>query len=160
MRQYFFYLLVPLLVSCAASRNYNPNKKYSKQQLQQDYTLLREILESKHPSLYWYTSKDSMDFYFDAGYNSIRDSMTELQFGWKVIAPLISFIHCGHTSFIMSKGWNRFIKNKVIPSFPLYLKVWKDTMMVVGNLNIQNRLVPTGSFVSSINGIKNTEMID
>jgi hypothetical protein len=80
MRQYFFYLLVPLLVSCAASRNYNPNKKYSKQQLQQDYTLLREILESKHPSLYWYTSKDSMDFYFDAGYNSIRDSMTELQF--------------------------------------------------------------------------------
>lgn len=160
MRQYFFYLLVPLLVSCAASRNYNPNKKYSKQQLQQDYTLLREVLESKHPSLYWYTSKDSMDFYFNAGYNSIRDSMTELQFGWKVIAPLISFIHCGHTSFIMSKGWNHFIKNKVIPSFPLYLKVWKDSMMVVGNLNIQNRLVPMGSFVTSINGIKNREMID
>ncbi len=101
-----------------------------------------------------------MDYYFDAGYNAIQDSMTELQFGWKIIAPLTSVIHCGHTSFNMSKGWNHFIKNKTIPSFPLYLKVWKDTMMVIGNLNRKNRLINNGSFITSINGIKNQEMID
>ncbi|MGN6800655.1 MAG: hypothetical protein ACTHJN_02050, partial [Ginsengibacter sp.] len=128
--------------------------------MQQDYTLLRHILEQKHPSLYWYTSKDSMDRYFDAGYNAITDSMTELQFGWKIIAPLTHFIHCGHTSFNMSKGWNHFIKNKIIPSFPLYLKVWKDTMMVIGNLNHINRLIDNGSFITSINGISNREMIN
>jgi C-terminal processing protease CtpA/Prc len=60
----------------------------------------------------------------------------------------------------MSKRWNRFIKNKIIPSFPLYLKVWKDTMMVIGNLNRQNRLINNGSFITSINGIPNHEMID
>ena len=160
MRPHYFLLILTFLYSCSASRNYNPNKKYSRQQLQQDYTLLRNILEKKHPSLYWYTSKDSMDYYFNAGYNAIQDSMTELQFGWKIIAPLTSAIHCGHTSFNMSKGWNHFIKNKVIPSFPLYLKVWKDTMMVVGNLNFKNRVIRNGSFIHSINGIKNGEIIN
>ena len=160
MRRHYLLFFLPIIYSCSASRNYDPNRKYSKQQLQQDYTLLQNILEKKHPSLYWYTSKDSMDYYFNAGYNAIRDSMTELQFGWKIIAPITSVIHCGHTSFNMSKGWNHFIKNKVIPSFPLYLKVWKDTMMVVGNLNFQNRLIRNGSFITSINGIKNREMID
>lgn len=160
MRPLFFFLCLPLLFSCSVSRNYNPNKKYSKKELQQDYILLRNILEKKHPALYWYTSKDSMDYYFDAGYNAITDSMTELQFGWKILAPLTSVIHCGHTSFAMSKGWNRFIRNKTIPSFPLFLKVWKDTMMVIGSLNHENRLIKNGSFISAINGIPNAEMIN
>lgn len=159
MRPLFFLFLLPFFFSCSVSKNYNANKKFSKEQLQKDYTLLRNILESKHPSLYWYTSKDRMDKYFNAGYNSIRDSMTELQFGWKIIAPITSYIHCGHTSFNMSKGWNRFIKNRRIPSFPLYLKVWNDTMMVIGNLSHANQLINKGAFISSINGIKNAEMI-
>ena len=76
-----------------------------------------------------------MDFIFDEGFKAISDSMTELQFGWQILAPLTSAIHCGHTSVRMSKDWNKFIKDKVIPSFPLYLKVWNDTMMVIGNFN-------------------------
>ncbi|HEU5365160.1 MAG TPA: peptidase S41, partial [Hanamia sp.] len=141
MRRLFFLFSLSLFFSCSVSKNYNPDKKYSKEALQQDYTLLRNILEKKHPALYWYTSRDSMDYYFDRGYKAITDSMTELQFGWQILAPLTSNIHCGHTSFSMSKGWEHFIKNKTIPSFPLFLKVWKDTMMVIGNLNHKNRLI-------------------
>ena len=159
MRKLFFLFFLPVLFSCSVSRNYNPNKKYPRQELQQDYTLLRNILEEKHPSLYWYTPKDSMDYYFDKGYQSISDSMTELQFGWKILAPLTSAIHCGHTSVSMSKGWNHFIKDKIIPSFPLYLKVWKDTMMVIGNLNRKDT-INRGSFVTAINGIRNEDMIN
>ena len=114
----FIFISGILLTSCSVS-NYSADKKYPKEKLQEDYTLLRNILEKKHPSLYWYTPKDSMDYYFDEGYKNIADSMTELQFGWKILAPLTNKIHCGHTSFAMSKGWNRFIRNKRIPSFPL-----------------------------------------
>jgi len=160
MRRLFFLFSLPLFFSCSVSKNYNPDKKYSKEALQQDYTLLRNILQKKHPTLYWYTSKDSMDYYFDRGYKSITDSMTELQFGWQILAPLTANIHCGHTSFSMSKGWEHFIKNKTIPSFPLFLKVWKDTMMVIGNLNHKNRLIQNGSFISSINGMKNPDLIN
>ena len=64
----FFILLCCVgLISCSVSKNYSADKKYPKEKLQEDYTLLRNILEKKHPSLYWYTSKDSMDYYFDEG---------------------------------------------------------------------------------------------
>ena len=147
------------LVSCSVSKNYSADKKYPKEILQEDYSLLRNILEKKHPSLYWYTSKDSMDYYFDEGYKNISDSMTELQFGWKILAPLTNKIHCGHTSFTMSKGWNRFIRNKRIPSFPLYLKVWKDTMVVTANVNRKDSIIKKGMLITSINGIKNKGLI-
>ena len=153
-------LIIPLIISCSASRVYEPNKKYDKATLQQDYSLLQNILQDKHPSLYWYTSKDSMDFNFERGFESISDSMTELQFGWNVLAPLLSTIHCGHTSFMMSKDWNRFIKNRHIPSFPLGLRVWGDSMMVLHNLNKKDSTIKRGDFVTGINGLKNPEIIN
>jgi len=156
----FFVIICGLgITGCSLSKNYSPDKKFPKKQLQGDYTLLRNILEKKHPSLYWYTPKDSMDYYFDDGYKNITDSMTELQFGWKILAPLINKIHCGHTSFSMSKGWTRFIKNKSIPSFPLYLKIWKDTMVVTANLNNKDSVIKKGMLITSINGIKNKDLI-
>jgi hypothetical protein len=164
MHKNFFLPAVILLVlftSCSVSKNYNPDKKYSPRQLKQDYTLLRNILEKKHPSLYWYTSKDSMNLFFDKGYQSITDSMTELQFGWNVLAPLITKIRCGHTSFSMSKGWYRFIDKKhiQIPSFPLYLKIWNDTMVVTGNLSRKDSTIKKGTLITSINGMRAYEMI-
>lgn len=156
----FFILICCIgLISCSISKNYSADKKFPKGKLQEDYTLLRNILETKHPSLYWYTPKDSMDYYFDEGYKNISDSMTELQFGWKILAPLTNKIHCGHTSFNMSKGWNNFIRHKKIPSFPLYLKVWKDTMVVTANLDQKDSAIKKGMLITSINGMRNRDMI-
>jgi len=162
MQQRIFLLaiIIAVFTSCAVShKNYDPNKKFSVQQLQRDYTLLRNILEKKHPSLYWYTPKDSMDYFFDKGYKSITDSMTELQFGWNVLAPLINKIHCGHTSFSMSKGWNKFEKTVRIPSFPLLIKVWGDTMIVTGNLGAKDSIIKKGMLITSINGVSNHDII-
>lgn len=157
---FLFLLIVSIcLASCSVSKNYSADTKYPKEKLQEDYTLLRNILEAKHPSLYWYTSKDSMDYYFNEGYKKIADSMTELQFGWKILAPLTNKIHCGHTSFTMSKGWNKFIRNKRIPSFPLYMKIWKDTMVVTANVNRQDSVIKKGMLITSINGMRNQDMI-
>ena len=152
-----FFLLTSflfLLSSCASSfKNYNPDKKFSKQELQSDYSLLRNILEQKHPSLYWYTPKDSMDFYFDSLYHAIPDSMTELQFGWNIIAPLTQKAHCGHTSFSMSKNWGKYLRDKTIPSFPLFLKVWGDTMVVTANLNKKDSVLKAGMLITSVNNL-------
>ena len=112
VKNILLFSFVLTLYSCAISKNYNPQKKYSVQQLQQDYSLLRNILEDKHPSLYWYTPKDSMDMYFSNYYSAIKDSMTEQQFGWKIIAPLTDKIHCGHTSFGRSKAYNEWVWGK------------------------------------------------
>lgn len=155
-----FFIAAIVCTSCAVTKiNYNPNKKFSRQELQKDYTLLRNILEKKHPALYWYTPKDSMNYYFDSLYNNIADSMTELQFGWQVLAPLTQKIHCGHTSFNMDHAWNKYLKDKTIPSFPLFLKLIGDTMVVTGNLNRKDSLIKKGTLITSINGKSNHEII-
>ncbi len=162
MNKFYAALLLILSVlfySCAATKNYDPNKKFPGQQLQEDYSILRNILETKHPSLYWYTPKDSMDIYFDKYYHAIKDSMTEQQFGWQVIAPLTDKIHCGHTSFSRSKAYNNWVDGKRFPSFPLFLKCWNDTMVVTNNLNRKDSVLKRGTLIRSVNGIKNTELI-
>jgi len=56
------------LVSCTASRKpFDPGKKYSPEALRSDYRIFRGILQSAHPSLYWYTTKDSMNYFFKNG---------------------------------------------------------------------------------------------
>ena len=161
-KNYFvFFIILLSITSCSTlSKNYNPNKKFSQAELQGDFSLLRNILEQKHPALYWYTPQDSMNYYFDSLYKSIPDSMTELQFGWRVIAPLTQKIRCGHTSFSMSKQWNKFSRYKRTPSFPLFLKVWADTMVVMGNLNRKDSLIKRGTLITSINGMSNKAVVD
>ena len=160
IRIYFFFLPVLLLTNCSVERkNYIPGKKYPYKQLEQDYSLLRKILEKNHPALYWYTSKDSMDMYFSQYHQAIEDSMTELQFGWKVLAPLTNKIHCGHTSFGMSRKYIRWDRNKRFASFPLYMKVWNDTMVVTINLNRKDSIFKRGTIVTAINGLRNKELI-
>ena len=152
------FSLLLFLFSCSITKNYKPNKKYPVRQLQEDYSLLRNILETKHPSLYWYTPKDSMDMYFDSFYKAIKDSMTEQQFGWQIIAPLTDKIHCGHTSFGMSKAYNNWAGDHKLPSFPLFLKCWNDTMVITANLNRKDSVLKKGMLITSVNGVSNADL--
>lgn len=148
------------MCSCATTKKYNPAKKYPKETLQKEYTLLRAILEAKHPSLYWYTPKEKMDEYFEKFYKTINDSMTEQQFAWLTIAPVIDKIRCGHTSVSLSKTYGKWVQGKAIPSFPLYMKIWNDTMAVTGNLNYKkDSSFKRGTLITSINGIPNKLLI-
>ena len=159
LKSLLFLFPVAYLFSCASSgKAYDPAKKYSPQQLKEDYTILRNILEHKHPSLYWYTGKDSMDMYFDNFYREIKDSMTEQQFGWKILAPLTDKLHCGHTSFGMSKAYNNWAVNKRFPSFPLFMKFWNDTMVVTSNLNRNDSVLKRGTIIRSVNGMNSAAL--
>src|SRR5882762_3064492 len=123
-----------LAASCTSSRKiYSPQKKYPPAELLADYSLFRSILEKSHPSIYWYTTKDSMDYYFNQGFNSLGDSMTEIQFRDE-LAYVISKIDCGHTSVKGSKAFSRYIDTASSMAFPFALKFWSDTMVVTANL--------------------------
>jgi F0F1-type ATP synthase gamma subunit len=156
---YFLFFVSLTLLSCKHSAITSSNNKFERKLLHSDYFVLKNILELKHPSLYWYTSKDSMDYYFEYYKNKIQDSMTEQEFTWQVLAPLINKIHCGHTSVMRSKENIKLNKNKKNPSFPLELKFWNDTMAVVGNLNSKDSIFKRGVIIKSINGISAKEII-
>src|ERR1700737_130298 len=125
----FGYLLVTIsfLTGCSASKKtFKPNKQYPREQLQQDYTLFRKILEDAHPSLYWYTPKDSLDYFFQWGYRHLKDSMTEPQFR-TLLSYVIAKIDCGHTSVKYSRQYAAYLDSARLPQFPLGIKFWDDT---------------------------------
>ncbi len=150
-----------MFCSCASSKkNYNPARRYAPDALRKDFVLLQHILEAKHPSLYWYTAKPEMDACFSKYLSNIKDSMTEQNFAWHIVAPVIDKIRCGHTSISLSKAYAHWVTGKAIPAFPLYMKVWNDTMAVTGNLNWKKDSVfKRGTLITSINGIPNHLLI-
>lgn len=146
-----FILFIAALTGCGVSKSsVYPNKKYSLQQVQQDYTVYREILEQHHPGLYWYTSKDSMDYYFSRGQQQLKDSMTEPDFR-KLLSYITSKINCGHTSVRASKAWNKYSDTvRLAKIFPLSVKLWPDTMVVSLNLNRKDSLLKRGTIITKI----------
>lgn len=142
------------MTGCAPSAKMaNPTGKYAPEALQKDFDLMQEVLEKFHPSLYWYTSKPEMDSIFKTYRGAIRDSMTQQQFGFSVIAPVTTSIRCGHTSFSYSKSLTRLFRGAQLPSFPLYLKIWKDTMVVIENRFRKDSIFKRGTLVTSVNGM-------
>src|SRR3954465_13632596 len=142
-------LCIVISASCSSSRKtYSPQYKYPPAELQSDYLLFRQILERSHPSIYWYTTKDSMDYYFDQGFQSLHDSLNEVQFR-DVLAYVISKIDCGHTSVKSSKAFNRYIDTASSLAFPFALKFWSDTMVISANLRRKDPLLQRGTIVKS-----------
>lgn len=163
MKDFFYSFLLIVSVVCIAcntsKKAFDPDKKYSPQQLKQDYTIFRNILEDSHPSLYWYTTKDSLNFYFDRGFSDIKDSMTVPKFR-SLLSYTITKINCGHTSVGYSKAFNKYLDTAKIKLFPLNLKLWGDTMVVTANINRHDSVLKRGVVIKSINGKTEEELRD
>ncbi len=158
------FLLV-LLVSCTAMFScrtaaiHDINKKYSAEELREDFTALRNSLEANHPSLYWYTPKDSIDWYFDNVYSNITDSMTEDAFRNRV-AWAISKIKCGHTSVRSSKRYSNAVSRAQQPVFPLAIKAWDDSLVVLSSAFRGDSIFRRGTVLLSINYKTPRQLLD
>src|SRR5450432_2014277 len=153
-------IVICISASCSSSRTtYSPQKKYSPAVIKADYTLFRRILETTHPSIYWYTTKDSMDYYFEQGYKKLNDSMTEIQFRDE-LAYVISKLDCGHTTMKGSKAFSRYVDTASSMAFPFALKFWSDTMVITANLRRNDPILQRGTIVQSINGYTATALTD
>jgi C-terminal processing protease CtpA/Prc len=163
MNKFLFLLYIialSLCQSCQTTKSaFNPDRKFSSGQLKTDYGLFRNILEELHPSLYWYSTRDSMDLFFDRGYARLNDSMTEPQFRG-VLSYVLSRIGCGHTSVRYSKDYSEYLDTVRRAQFPLIMKFWKDTMVVTVNLNRRDSILPRGTMIQTINGHSAHELID
>ena len=156
-----FLLAMGVLTSCGINRHsFSPAKKYSPEKLQKDYSVYQQVLEEVHPGLYWYTSKDSMDYYFKWGREQLKDSLTETGFR-KVLAYVTAKINCGHTSVRASKFYSRYIDTtRISRVFPLSLKLWDDTAVVAANLNRRDSLLKRGTMITKINGWPIDRIVD
>lgn len=156
--QYLLFLL--FFSSCAVSNSFTPEKKYSPQQLKEDVQAMEETLKRNHPSLYWYSSKETIDSSFGRAYVIAKDSMNENAFK-NLIAETIFPIRCGHTSVRHSAQWNKFYAGKPQSGFPLNLKVADDsTLIITNNFNRRDSLLRTGMKITGINNYSSKQIID
>ncbi len=144
--------------SCSSSRIAMEERKFPVEDLRKDFTLFRNILEESHPSLYWFTPKDSMDYYFNSGYASLKDSLTERQFR-TLLTYTATQIRCGHTSVRYSKKFSSYLDTAKNLMFPLSLTFYGDSAMVRGNL-LRNVPLQRGTAVHFIDGKSIPEIRD
>ncbi|GAC1441295.1 MAG: S41 family peptidase [Sediminibacterium sp.] len=127
--------------------------------LRDDLVLLKKILEANHPSLYWYLPKDSLDAYFNYTINSLTDSTDEVTFRNKA-AWLLGKIRCGHTTVRFSKAYRKIAGRYRFPQFPLALKTWDDSLVVLGSAFAGDTIFKRGTIITSINGRTNRQLLD
>ncbi len=151
-RGLFFLLLLSISFLAQAQQQDLLTKKMAPRQMRSDMDLLKKILEANHPSLNWYTSKDSLDQLFNDVYSSLNDSLTELHFRNKLSA-WVTAIKCGHTTVRVSKKLSKELSKNQLPQFPLQLKVWGDTMAVLGNAFRKDTVLKRGTIITQINGL-------
>ena len=148
-----FFLLGLLLMGCRSSRgDFDPNRKYESASLKKDLAILQGVLESHHPGLYWYQTESEWRERLSLATNQLNNPLTEPEFR-KVLRPLVSNIRCGHTSVRASKKWQRYTDTlRIQKLFPISVKCWTDTLLVLGNLDPKDSLLVRGTQILSING--------
>jgi hypothetical protein len=124
-----------------------------------DLQTLQKVIVQNHPSTYWYTPKDSMDFYFSTALASVKDSMSAWAFK-NVVAAYLANIKCGHTSVHFSPKLTRQYAKYKYPQFPLQLKIWKDSAVVIGNLFTKDNILKRGTIVTAINKMPIKPLVD
>jgi C-terminal processing protease CtpA/Prc len=73
------------------------SKRFTPEQLQQDFSLYRTALQKLHPALYRYTDRSAMDAIFDNTSQTLNQSMTYAEF-YKLLAVANAQIRCQHTA--------------------------------------------------------------
>ena len=146
--------IVFICSSCAISRRASdPHVQFTAEELRSDYKLFRNILEESHPSLYWFTPRDSMDYYFDFGFAAIKDSMNERDFR-TLLTYVAAKIRCGHTSLRYSKTYSGYLDTAKLKAFPLRLKFLEnDTVVITGNLFFRDSILGRGTLLTSVNAM-------
>ncbi len=128
-------------------------------QMRSDLVLLKKILEANHPSPYWYTSKAEIDSSFETLEKGLTDSLTTIEFRNRV-AEWISQIKCGHTVVRLPKKISRQFQQNKVAMFPLQVKVWGDSMVVLGNQHRRDTALTRGTILRSINGYDTKAITD
>ena len=106
-------------------------EKIDPEKLCADFRIAREALEEGHSGIYRYTAKKELDGIFDQAEKSLTRPMSMLEF-YRVLAPAVAAIKCGHTSVSLPKGFAKSLtgKNGTLPLEVRVLEgkayVWRD----------------------------------
>ncbi|WP_248904314.1 S41 family peptidase [Flavobacterium sp. K5-23] len=131
------------------------NNLISVQNLKADVDFTYKKLQKLHPKLYWYISKEELDYKFDSLKTSITKPLTSFEF-YKKLSPVVSAVKQGHISISpptkkrTKKEKKAFIKKGTSPFTQFDFEIFNDKLYVVKNKSY-DETVKIGSEVEAIN---------
>ena len=111
MRRILTTLLPVLLLSTAQAQTAT---KFTREQLLEDFHILRQSLEEGHSGVYRYTSKAGMDRVFERAEKSIDRPMDAYEF-YRVVVPVIAAVKCGHTAVQVPDEMRKEVIGQLLP---------------------------------------------
>jgi C-terminal processing protease CtpA/Prc len=114
------------------------------EQLKEDFHILRQALEEGHPGIYRYTPKPEMDKRFEDAEKLLDKPMTAQEF-FRIVAPVVAALKCGHTGVRMNPD-----KNK--KQLPLVVRVLDRKPFVLRDLSSADGAL-AGQEIRAINGM-------
>ncbi|NIM47848.1 MAG: hypothetical protein GTN78_13590 [Gemmatimonadales bacterium] len=132
------------------SLTYDPQAEFTVEQLREDLTFLRDVLEGNHAALYRFHDKASFDASFDSVFARIDGPMTELAF-FGLIAPVVAMIDCVHTRIRPSDSLRAYTRRNDV-YLPLDIDFVDNRAYIIRNYRDQTP-VAVGSEVVAINGV-------
>ena len=126
--------------------------KIAQAKLIEDFRLARHALEESHSGIYRYTPKEELDRRFDAAEKTLDRPMTAVEF-YRVLAPVVAAIKCGHTGIRPPQGNEN--ERKILP---LNVRVLEGKVYVFRDLSAEKGGL-AGLEIRSINGIAATEIV-
>ncbi|RNA62695.1 peptidase S41 [Chryseobacterium nematophagum] len=168
MKSYPIILIVLIiffgLSSCISIKKYNEQRTtcISPDQMKEDVDFSYSKLKEMHPQLYWYISKEELDFKFDSLKKTINKPLTPIQFYFK-LQPVIASIREGHLALRIprKKFTHKEIKalehkKGIFSRFEYYIK--DDHLYIIKNNDSIENIKP-GTEILSINDIPVSEYI-
>jgi hypothetical protein len=150
MNKHISYYLVILIGLSACRSAYLPNKIYTETQLKKDFLVMKNGLENSHPSLYWYSPKDSVDLAFANTLKSINKPMKSLDFR-HVLELSAEPIRCGHTGVYGPVSLEKHRKKHPPHSVPLSVGYYQNKLYVLAHTSTDST-VQKGMELVSIDG--------
>jgi peptidase S41-like protein len=144
------------LVSAIGAQDASPLPKFSPDQLREDFQIARRALEEGHSGIYRYTPKAELDRVFDAASKSLDRPMDAVEF-FRVLAPAVAAIKCGHTNVTLPEAFRKEINN-TYPLLPFQVRVLKGRAYIFRDFadlgNPENKSgALAGREIRSINGV-------
>ena len=156
MMKYVSWWIIFALLGCVWSSSSVLAQTIPGGLLQEDFRIMRRSLEQAHGGIHRYTRKAEMDRTFDRAYRKIDHPMTELEF-WRLAAPVVAHIKCGHTSIRLPKTLQTQMET-TIPRFPLIISVSGDRTYISQDL-VQADSPLEGSELVSINDVPAKDLL-
>ncbi len=159
MKQIFTLLVITLFISsCTSIKEHNAHidDLVSENDLKNDVDYIYERLQKMHPKLYWYISKEKLDYKFDSLKTTVSKPMKSFDF-YQKLAPVIKTIGQGHMNVTpytkkYSAEETKLLAKKGVSPFSQFEYEMIDNKIYVVKNKSYNRKIKIGTELIGING--------